>query len=220
MRASAPDSIRRRRVGPRAEGNRGPRAEVLRGKADAAAFAARPGHLAEFVEEQRLKPFHRWHAYSQKLRKDPSLVAYYTFELRGRDPTREPSILPNVAATGEALDGRIEGPRWTEGRFPGKSALQFSGPEWNDHVVLPEPERFNFTGPFSVAVWFKVGRFTVEHQALITNETTWRLQRCFGENVLTFDTNHGGGVDKTVGRRMSPIAAGIWRRRCVPRPAP
>ncbi|MEN6450002.1 MAG: LamG-like jellyroll fold domain-containing protein [Thermoguttaceae bacterium] len=126
---------------------------TTRGEADPAMFPARPGRLAEFAGQDRLKSFHRWQAYSQRLRKDPALVAYYTFETRGRDPTRDMSILPNVAATGESLDGRIQGPRWTAGRFPGKLALSFSGSGYRDHVELPDPQRFDFPGPFTVAAW-------------------------------------------------------------------
>ncbi|MEN6449786.1 MAG: FecR family protein, partial [Thermoguttaceae bacterium] len=44
---------------------------ATRGQADAASFPVRPGHLAEFAEQERLKPFRRWLAYSQRLRKDP-----------------------------------------------------------------------------------------------------------------------------------------------------
>ncbi len=191
---------------------------IIRGKADAAAFPATPGRLAEFVEQERLKPFHKWRAYSQELRKDPALVAYYTFESRGRDPMREPSILPNLAATGEALDGRIKGPRWTDGRFPGKSALRFSGSDWSDRVELPQPERFHFTGPFSVAVWFQTAQFTTKHQALIAKgDSEWRVQRSNAPAALDrlrFCTEVGTGSHQAMDG-SGEVADGQWHLSVV-----
>ncbi|MEN6449404.1 MAG: LamG-like jellyroll fold domain-containing protein [Thermoguttaceae bacterium] len=150
----------------------------VRGRADATAFPVRPGHLADVLREQRAKAYERWQATRERLRQDPSLVAYYTFETRGRDPTRDMSILPNVAATGEALDGRIEGARWTQGRFPGKYALRFSGPGYQDRVELPDAPRLHLTGPFTVAVWFNRGRFGPEAQTLISDAGNgWRIGR-------------------------------------------
>ena len=98
----------------------------------------------------------RWQAYSRQLRQDPALVAYYTFESAGQSN----AILPNQSSAGSALDGQVEGAEWVYGRLPGKYALYFHGPGSGDKVVLPEQERFNFTGPFSVVVWFRPDRFT------------------------------------------------------------
>ncbi|MEN6450332.1 MAG: LamG-like jellyroll fold domain-containing protein, partial [Thermoguttaceae bacterium] len=135
----------------------GPEPRIIHGDADAAAFPVRPGHLGEFVKQERLEAFRQWQVYSQRLRKDAGLIAYYTFETRGRDPTRDMSILPNMAATGPALDGQINGPRWAEGRFPGKFALRFDGPGHRDRVEIPVSQRLSVTGPFTLAVWFQPG---------------------------------------------------------------
>ncbi|MEN6451562.1 MAG: LamG-like jellyroll fold domain-containing protein [Thermoguttaceae bacterium] len=169
---------------------------TVRGQADGALFPVRPGRLTEFVAQERLKAFQRWRAYSQRLRKDPALVAYYTFETRGRDPTRSMSILPNVAATGEALDGNISGPRWAEGRFPGKFALRFWGPGYRDCVSLPESERFRLTRDFSFAVWFQshVAGDGCGHLLSKGNED-WRLcVRSLGVQFLTGDIDRGKTV--------------------------
>ena len=111
------------------------------------------------------------------------------FESAGRDSW----LLPNVAATGPVLDGQIEGPLWTSGRLPGKVALHFRGPDNGDKVVLPEPQRFNFTGPFSLAVWFRVARFTPDcvSSLIAKGGMTWRLERMGTTNCLTIDTTCG-----------------------------
>ena len=128
--------------------------EVVFGEAERSAFPIQPGTLAEHVKDRQEPPVRRWLSYSKNLRKDPSLVAYYTFETPGRASSDMGMVLPNVSSAGESLDGRVDGPRWVrEGRFPGKWALRFTGSNWQDRVELPKPERFNFDGPFSIAVW-------------------------------------------------------------------
>ena len=156
---------------------------------------------AKFDEMRIVKPDHRrdrWLAYSRQLRQDPALVAYYTFEPAGGN-TR---VLPNLSPAGSVLDGQVEGAEWVYGRLPGKYALYFHGPGSGDKVMLPEQDRFNFTGPFSVAVWFKVSRFTGSHQGLVTKgNRSWRFQQSSERNELTFDTNYGPKSEHgTVGR--------------------
>src|SRR5579862_4426896 len=66
----------------------------------------------------------RWGAASERLRRDPRIAVYYSFEdapewsreLRAQRPERSP------------LDGAIIGCRWAEGRWQGKKALEFKGP--------------------------------------------------------------------------------------------
>ena len=183
-------------------------ANVYRGKADAVAFV-RPEQLRKLVDEQRLKPLRRWQTYSQQLRKDLTLVAYYSFESAGKDSW----LLPNVATTGPALDGEIQGPLWTSGRLPGKVALHFRGPGTGAKVVLPEPQRFNFAGPFSLAIWFQVAQFSRDcvPSLIAKGGATWRLQR-YGTNnsdFLTVDSN--GGDDKYYTLRPhTEVTDGRW----------
>ncbi len=60
--------------------------------------------------------FLRWNESSAKLAKAPALIAYYDFQ---RDESA-PIVLRNRAATGDKLDGRIEGATWVQGRWPAK----------------------------------------------------------------------------------------------------
>jgi hypothetical protein len=116
----------------------------------------------------------RWLDYSRQLRQDPALVAYYTFESAGQNNM----VLPNMSVAGSVLNGQIEGAEWVRGRLPGKYALYFHGPGSGDKVVLPEQQRFKFTGPFSVAVWFNVMRSGVASQPLVAKGgDSWRLER-------------------------------------------
>jgi hypothetical protein len=134
-------------------------------------------------------------------------VAYYSFESVGKDSW----LLPNVAATGAALDGQIEGPLWTSGRLPGKLALHFRGPGTGDKVVLPPPQRFNVTGPFSLGVWFQVAQFSPDcvHSLMAKGGVTWRLERFGSTNCLTLDTI-GDDVLKFKLRPHTDVTDGRW----------
>jgi hypothetical protein len=121
---------------------------VHRAAADAAAFVRAeqlPMLAAKASKEQRLKPLRRWQAYSQELRKDPSLLAYYDFQQTPGSPT----VLRNVAANGgKALDGVVENATWNTGRLSGKHALQFNGPDDCVRINVPQ-EADNLT----LAAW-------------------------------------------------------------------
>jgi hypothetical protein len=163
---------------------------------------------ASFAKMQILGPegdrCQRWLDYSHRLRKDPSLVAYYTFESMEGDG----SVLPNVSTAGRAMDGTIKGARWTVGRFPGKMALSFHGYGTTDRVELPEPERFNFTKAFSVAVWFQIPDFSRPDRTLIAKgDKGYRLLQREDIAGITFDTDYG--VDGNSGKFYPIFGSGV-----------
>jgi hypothetical protein len=137
---------------------------LSRGEFDATAFVL-PGLMRQYAEEERLKPFRRWQAYSQKLRKDPSLLAYYDFQMKGDNC----ALLPNLAVIGGRLrDGIVAGGVWTEGRMPGKQALHFSNKD--DHVQIQIPEK---TNDITLAAWVNVDALPNNCSALLASEV-WK----------------------------------------------
>ena len=105
---------------------------------------------------------------------------------------------------------------WTSGRFPGKVALRFRGPDSGDKVQLLAHDRFNCTAAFSVAVWFKVEQVAARDQALVAKgEDSWWLQQHVNTNRLAFNTNHDVPdvlhprlIDRTIGH--TDIVDGRW----------
>ena len=87
--------------------------------------------------------FARWRAFSERLRSDPDLVAYYTFERSSDAPSR----LPNQSSAGSSVDGILgDGepdaiPDWSTGRWPAKGALTFL-PGLPTHVRSPVCRRW------------------------------------------------------------------------------
>jgi hypothetical protein len=102
--------------------------------------------------------YHRWKAYSYQLRRDPALVAYYTFE---RD-SDEAEMLFNMAdATHGKMNGQLtsqakkSAPTWEEGRWPEKTALSFNRNR-NQMVDIPPDPQFCINGPVTVAAWIQI----------------------------------------------------------------
>ncbi|MEM9416191.1 MAG: LamG-like jellyroll fold domain-containing protein [Planctomycetota bacterium] len=98
----------------------------------------------------------RWLAFSERLREDPALIAYYAFEL---DPARPDTLVNQAAVTTDQFDGHLgrpdhpdTAPRWSAGRFPGHLALDFDGAD-KQHVVLPHAEGLNLSAPCTVSLW-------------------------------------------------------------------
>jgi hypothetical protein len=133
-------------------------------------------------------PLHRWQTCRDRLRSDPALVLYYPFE----EDQAKPGKLVNISAVGDLLNGEIVKAKWAQGRFPGKQALHFRGPGSGNYVEIPQEQLFDFTGPFSVLVWFRCSDYTKNNADLISKGlTSWRIVRAHEkkESVLTFNTN-------------------------------
>lgn len=76
-----------------------------------------------------------WEQFSRQFRQQSGLVAYFDFQ-----PVRQGErSLPNLAS-GASADADIIGAAWSDGRWSGKKALEFSGP--NDRLRLSLPGQF------------------------------------------------------------------------------
>ena len=139
---------------------------LLRGTADAAAFAVRPGQLATFVKERQLKPFHRWQAFSEELQERDDLLAYYDFQPDEHDR----ALLRNRAATGDKCDRRIKDATWVPGRFPGKYALRFGWSSAGVRVYVPgKCQRL------TLAAWVRLDSLPRDPSSLLTAHGWWKM---------------------------------------------
>ncbi len=139
---------------------------LLRGTADAAAFAVRPGQLATFVKERQLKPFHRWQAFSEELQERDDLLAYYDFQPDEHDR----ALLRNRAATGDKCDRRIKDATWVPGRFPGKYALRFGWSSAGVRVYVPgKCQRL------TLAAWVRLDSLPRDPSSLLTSHGWWKM---------------------------------------------
>ncbi len=104
--------------------------------------------LESLSKLQRSARYERWKAWSEDLRRDPRLVAYYTFDQTGDWERR---LLSSLEPANGELDGAIVGAREVEGRWGAKRALEFKRPA--DRVRVQIPGAY---GSLTLACWTKI----------------------------------------------------------------
>ena len=104
--------------------------------------------LDSHAKDQTDSRFARWQAYSQRLRGDDRLIAYYAPDQADRWQRK----LKNSALPANSdLDGAIVGARRVSGRWTGKGALEFKQP--GDRVRVNIPGEFR---SLTFACWVKI----------------------------------------------------------------
>ena len=117
--------------------------------------------IGKKVRRARRSRFEKWTQRSAKTRKDERLIAYYDFEI---DETRERMLL-NRSPRGAELDGAIVGATWSEGPWPGKSALSFKRP--GDRVRINIPGEYEAV---TLSAWVRVDGIDRTHSSLLLTD--------------------------------------------------
>jgi hypothetical protein len=104
--------------------------------------------------------FVRWQEYERRMNADRDLLGFYPFRRTGDE-----AALANTQRDRIMTDGRIAGPRWTLGRWPGKEALLFERD--TDFVGLEVPGEHH---ELSIAAWIKVDRLDFELNAILNSD--------------------------------------------------
>lgn len=118
----------------------------------AAEMAAR----AEAATRQRLA---EWAAAGREIRKDPSLVVYYTFQ---DDPARSRTLHDTAGDRAAAHDGAIVGCPWGAGRWQGRDGLEFR--RVSDRVRLKVPGEFQ---ALTLAAWVRPDALPNQNNSLM-----------------------------------------------------
>ena len=103
--------------------------------------------LADRVAKDTLVRQRHWTTASETLRKDPSLVVYYTFQ--GIDPLSR-ALLDVSRGREEHHDGAVVGGEWGNGRWRGRQGLEFK--RMSDRVRLHVPGEFQ---SLTMAAWVR-----------------------------------------------------------------
>lgn len=145
--------------------------------------------------------FQRWQEHERSMRTDDHVLAFYPFRR-----TSDESALVNSHHETEMADGRIEGARWTTGRWPGKEALLFDRD--TDFVQLNIPREHD---ELTIAAWLKLDRLDFVFNAIL-NSDGYDLGHVHLQ--LTRQGHPRGGVavavpfdERIVG---SPVPLGQW----------
>ncbi len=120
--------------------------------------------LQGLVKQREAQRFSAWQDWSKQTRNDPRLIAYYTFKHWNDD--RWDRLINNFTEPKrkERAGGAV-GARWTQGRWPGKEALEFKRP--GDRV------RINLDGTYSaltLACWVKVDSVDKKYNSLLLTD--------------------------------------------------
>lgn len=142
----------------------------------------------------------KWLELSTRLRGDPSLLAYYSFERDAEMPTK----LPDVKTMGEPAHGEIHGARWVSGRWPGKRALFFDRDEDFVETIIPGEHQ-----QLTVAAWVLLDRLDYNNNAIFASNG-W-APGAVHLNVSRYARLFGGAHGPT---RNTPatqlLATGVW----------
>jgi hypothetical protein len=166
--------------------------------------------LAARVEEEQTARYQLWKTAAARLSSDPAAVVHYTFENEGGG-----SCLNRGAASSKAASGAIMGCQWTDGRWPEKRALAFTGKTDRVRFVVPN----TFTSMTYMA-WLRVDQLLNSSNALALTETGqqgelhWQIYRD-GRVAMSSRSGSGSTVEQTWDRGISapiftPDRLGKW----------
>ena len=136
-----------------------------------------------------------WMEYSEELKARSDVLLYFSFEAQ---PTWSRQLRNVRTLTADPLHGAIVGCRWSEGRWAGKSSLEFKGTGDRVRIQIPG-EHANF----SLMAWVRIDGFDRDLNSLMLSDNWvpggvhWQFTRN-GELVL--GTRH---TDANVGHYQS-----------------
>ena len=104
--------------------------------------------LESRADGQRTARYESWKAFSNTLRNDPRLIAYYSFDEEGGWGRK---LHSSIEPDNDELDGAIVGARRVQGRWPAKSGLEFKRP--GDRVRVKIPGEYD---SLTFACWVKI----------------------------------------------------------------
>jgi hypothetical protein len=144
--------------------------------------------------------FKAWRDYSEKLRADPSLLVQYTFESFA--DRRLQNMAPNATLQSH---GTIVGCSSTEGRWPGKRALDFK--QIGDRVRLALPLQYK---EMTCLTWIRLDAMDRPYSALLMSgdaavgELQWQF-RNNGQLLFGKRKEPGWGSGKLFGADSPPV---------------
>ncbi len=163
--------------------------------------------MLQILNKEGIKRFAAWKEQSIHWQSDPNTVLYYNFE-EHKPSTRV--LQNNGPVKSPGLNGAIIGCRWTEGRWPGKSALEFKGVE--DCVRLNIPGEFH---SITLSCWVRIDGFDRRLESLFltdghdVGEPHWQFTDN-GQLLLGVKVDPHHSMDYLSGSDLKQIDLGRW----------
>jgi hypothetical protein len=118
--------------------------------------------LAALSKDEASRLHQSWLAASERLRRDPRLLVYYTFQA---DDAWSRTLPDQVTGRPQPRDGTIVGCGWTTGRWPGKQALEFKRP--GDRVRTDVPGEY---ASLTFMAWVRIDGLEHNFIGLLTTD--------------------------------------------------
>lgn len=137
-----------------------------------------PSRLSTLMDVRQQEQLRDWRAFRDSLHEDPRVVAYFPFDRN----ESEDRLLVGQSGVDTTIQGAIVGCEWSEGRWPGKTSLQFKRP--GDRVRITVPGEFE---SLTYSTWVRVdGLDRTQHSLLLTDG--------FGKNALHWQIRQDGAL--------------------------
>jgi hypothetical protein len=151
------------------------------------------------VDESRRQAFEQWQTYAQRWQQDADTRLWLSFQDEGASRS-----LRNTAANGKDIAaGSIVGCTWTEGRWPGKRALQFRS--------LSDRVRFNIPGTYKQLTLTA----SIQLHGLNVRQSSLCMSEGIGAGYMHWQILHDGSLCLGVGDGSRRIGANaepvVWQ---------
>lgn len=160
------------------------------------------------ADGQQAARYEKWKAWSDNLRRDSRLIAYYAFDQTGGWKRKLPS---SVEPDNDELDGAIVGARRVRGRWGAKGGLEFKRP--GDRVRVQIPGEFN---SLTFACWVKIDSLDRWYNSLFLTdnynqgEPHWQI---LNTGQLFFSVRHrpDSGADPHSPAHQKVLSPPFWK---------
>ena len=147
-----------------------------------------PTRLSTMTSARRQEQLRDWRAFRDSLQDDPRVIAYFPFDRNDS----EDRLLVGYGTNGATMEGAIVGCEWSEGRWPGKTSLQFKRP--GDRVRITVPGEFE---SLTYSTWLRVDGLDRQQSSLLLtdgfekNRPHWQIRQ---DGALVLGIRHSKSV--------------------------
>lgn len=149
------------------------------------------------TDVRRQEQLRDWRTFRDSLQNDPRVIAYFPFD---KSDVEDRQLVGN-GTNGTAIEGAIVGCEWAQGRWPGKTSLQFKRPGDRVRITIPgESESLTYS------TWVRVdGLDRIRNSLLMTDG--------FGKNGIHWQIRQDGSL--TLGMRYANQQAHNYHTRPI-----
>lgn len=137
-----------------------------------------PTRLSTMTDARRQEQLRQWQGFRDSLRDDPRVIAYFPFDRNNS----EDRLLVGHGVNGATIEGAIVGCEWSEGRWPGKTSLQFKRP--GDRVRITVPGEFE---SLTYSTWLRVDGLDRKQNSILLTDG-------YGKNGLHWQIRQDGSL--------------------------